>query len=375
MAKQSISNYHTKYKNIIEAAADLTGSKAQTKAGAWKALREKHLPKLQGEGLRKKTGYNYLAENGVWCNKTVSRNEYYQKHWQLRAERGANKIMRSMGLNTRWENIQNGGIDPWEKDIHSRKRNVTRGTYGELYNDFVDPATWFKTTAGIIANQWLASQDNLSAARKCIQDVEKFGADEHGGWEQRSSWDSKGRGESISVDIYGTDTTQNLHVIQVRQSIRAYKNGYLNIRKSYFLIGYNENENPFAHPVESRMVHAAIKKDPAPEYVVSAAQAWIWGIPVEKLPLVLRNGDTAMIPSKTPPKTAEVMADSQAGLRLIDSHILTADSIIRNGSLYAKNPTINHLKNQHPTITGKGWYKIMVGNRADYHSFARPTID
>lgn len=211
------------------------------------------------------------------------------------------------------------------------------------------------------------------AAETCIKAIENQGFDEHGGWTSSAEFDKHGRGSSINTDIYGIDYENKLFVVQVRQYSKRYKNGFPEVRKNYFLIGYNENGNPFAHPLQAQTIHAAIKKDPSIESPVRAAQAWLWGIKEEKLKEILRNGDVALVPvNKTFKKGVE---DIKGPLRVIDSHFIYTTKIFKNGALYAYNPTIRHMKGQHPTQKGKGWFKIMIGNRAGFHNFARPTKD
>ena len=219
-------------------------------------------------------------------------------------------------------------------------------------------------------HKWTNTFDD---ALKCISDIENQGFDEHGGWESGGEFDKHGRGTAISTDIYGIDIGRNLYVIQVREYSKRYKNGYSNIKKNYFLIGYNENGNPFAHPIPSTVVHGAIKKDRSIKSPVKAAQAWIWGIKQEKLNTVLRNGDVAMVPVKVVPRKDVIISKGME--RIVDSHFIYSKEIRKNGSIYALNPTIRHMKRQHPTIMGKGWFKVIVGNRANYHEFAAPTAD
>ncbi|MGD9162572.1 MAG: hypothetical protein PVG39_29460 [Desulfobacteraceae bacterium] len=218
--------------------------------------------------------------------------------------------------------------------------------------------------------------DNAWAqAHKCITAIESRGTDEHGGWQQYIDFDKHGRGSCINVDVYGIDVTAGLYVIQVRQFERRHKRGYGNVRKTYFLIGHNENGNPFAHPVSAHKIHAAIRRNPSIESPVRAAQAWIWGIEEFDLDRVLRNGDTALIPITNPPGSTQDITPASGMLRVVDSHWLYSRNIRSNGTIYAKNPTLRHFKGQHPTVRGKGWYRVMIGNRAAHHDFAKPTID
>lgn len=279
-------------------------------------------------------------------------------------------------VSDRWIHRKKIRVVPWlaKRDEQYKKAlkspaEYRRGDYGEIipprqYPDFelVRYDVWNKIHL-----------KEYHAAEKCIRAIENQGFDEHGGWTSMADIDKHGRGEAINTDIYGIDYKNNLFVVQVRQYRKRYKNGFSNVRKNYFLIGYNENGNPFAHPIQAQTVHAAIKKDPSIESPVRAAQAWIWGIDQESLDKILRNGDVALIPvNRNFVKDVQMITSP---MRIIDSHFIYTKKIYRNGAIYAFNPTIRHMKGQHPTQKGKGWYKIMIGNRAGFHNFARPTRD
>jgi len=193
--------------------------------------------------------------------------------------------------------------------------------------------------------------------------------DEHGAWQFGCEFDKKGRGYATNWDLYGygRDLHSNrlLAVIQVRQSVRQRANGYLNIHKSYFLLGRNEDNSVFAHPVESRAIHAAIKRGGD---IVPAVQSWIFGADYAK---VLRHGDLALIPTSRP-QGEQIPAGTCV---LEGSHEIAAAAYRDNGNLYALNPEVSHIPGVHPDVCAQGWYQIVVGRRTDTWSFAKPTID
>lgn len=195
--------------------------------------------------------------------------------------------------------------------------------------------------------------------------------DEHGTWEFGCEFDKKGRGSALNWDLYGVGkdihSKKLLIVIQIRQFIRRSASRFPEIRKSYFLIGRNEDNHAFAHPVESRVIHDAINKG---KDVVKAVQDWIFQCDYKK---VIRQGDLAMIPVKRLNPAAVVL---QGEKHLIeDSHELTSTDIRKNGEVYALNPLLIHIPGTHPTVQAAGWYKIVVGKRASHWDFAAPTID
>ena len=231
---------------------------------------------------------------------------------------------------------------------------ATRGAYGEISLSSLSPS---------IRKQ----VENLV---KGAQSADKV--DEHGMWEFGAEFDRKGRGYAINWDLYavGRDrhSKRTLAVIQIRKWEKQYKNGYGSTRKSYFLLGRNEDNTIFAHCVESRVIHAAIKAD---RDVIKAVQSWIFGADYSK---VIRQGDLALIPVKSIKKDVCSVVGTECSLAG-GSHLLTAEAILKNGNLYAKNPELHHVPGTHPDVSGEGWYKVVIGKRAAYWSFAAPTID
>jgi hypothetical protein len=193
--------------------------------------------------------------------------------------------------------------------------------------------------------------------------------DEHGSWEFGGEVDHAGRGSALNWDLYaiGSDYHSNalLIVIQIRHYFKAVRRHFPSIRKNYYLLGKNEDNTVFAHPVESRVIHHAIKKDAD---VILAVQKWIFGSDYTK---VIRQGDIALIRVKRP--LGELQTTTEIVLE--DSHKVSADEIFLNGIYHVKNPVMVHMPNTHPQISGEGWYKVKVGNRAKYWKFAAPTAD
>lgn len=202
--------------------------------------------------------------------------------------------------------------------------------------------------------------------------------DEHGNWEFGLDWVGGPVGSATNWDIYGygrdVHSRRLLAVIQIRQFTRRKRNYFPQILKSYFLLGRNEDDTVFAHPVEARVVHSAItrKKD-----VVRCVQNWIFGADYQR---VLRQGDLALVPMPNLTRLIEEegMEENRIILQAEDGslgHQLTAEKIVRNGNLYAFNAELVHLPGTHPKVIHKGWAKVIIGKRANFHDFAAPTID
>ncbi len=211
--------------------------------------------------------------------------------------------------------------------------------------------------------------DQLDWAKKLVNDVSKAEkVDEHGGWDFGIEGDSA-VWAALNWDMFGLGTDihagNSLAAIQVRQSYKPHKNyGFPNVRKSYFLAGYNEDETAFAHAVSSQVVHYAIREDLD---VILRCQNWIFGGDYAKMQ---RQGDIAVFPGRRSGKDT-----GKTEMRLQDSHRLYADKIYSNGSLFARNPTLEHEPEVHPIIQARGWHKIIQARRGRIYDFAMPTLD
>lgn len=180
------------------------------------------------------------------------------------------------------------------------------------------------------------------------------------------------RGEAINVDLYGHDEQQNLIVVQVRQC--RFKQGrFPKIRKDYYLVGTTEQNEVFAHAVDSPA--RSRKAMETPQGVVSFVLAKIWGVKEDLLPHIERQGDVAFIPVYRIPDDAVAIED---GAVIRESHRVTGP-VYRapNGDLYAKRGAVlKHTKGEHARVKAReGTYRIVAGYRAAVWGFSRPTAD
>ena len=87
-----------------------------------------------------------------------------------------------------------------------------------------------------------------------------------------------------------------------------------------------------------------------------------------------RQGDISLLPIKIRKKNFNYLDNKE--ILLQDSHWLQAEEILtKNSVIYALNPTLIHLPNTHPQISGTGWCKVIIGKRGNFYNFAAPTID
>jgi hypothetical protein len=175
-------------------------------------------------------------------------------------------------------------------------------------------------------------------------------------------FDSKQRGDALSLDLYGFDEVQDVAVIQVRHAFRRYRNGFMNVRKDYILVGFNEITGAaFRHPVSAHSVRAAIRKDSAdPRAAVRGAQRWMWGVTDKQLAASIRQGDILLVKERGKPK-GELIEGAEVAVA--DTHLVRARAFIRGDRhLYALDPAVFHAKGQHDAIyaDSDGWHSVRV---------------
>lgn len=188
---------------------------------------------------------------------------------------------------------------------------------------------------------------------------------------------SRNRGASLNIDVYGFDQHQNLAVIQVRLC-EFRKRGFNSVRKDYYLIGLDSTVkkgiNPFfAHPIPSCAKAAKKAGLEDPKMPVNWALSKIWNCKISDLAKIKRQGDIALLPVKTVPKSA-IQCDQSLVLR--SSHLLIADEIYKSGDkFYAVNPRLEHKPNEHKIVKAKGVFRVLQGLRSEVWGFSKPTVD
>jgi hypothetical protein len=174
---------------------------------------------------------------------------------------------------------------------------------------------------------------------------------ENGGF----SWD---RGDSFSLEIiaiaYTPAQLRKHHatgsilgvVAQYRKRVYArsskFKTSY---RTDFFLVGKNENGNPFMHQVPGALS-------------VAYALEWIWkGAKIEE-----RHGDIGIALCNLKNAEGESVDMDIPGTG--GSHRIFGE-IREKGGLYARNAFIYHRKEQHPSLyIGSEWRRVVVGRRS-----------
>jgi hypothetical protein len=231
-------------------------------------------------------------------------------------------------------------------------------------------ATLTRDSYGAIALSTLTDIDP-QLIRNLVQDVTSADKiDEHGGWDFGIQKLTRRRSRALNWDLYGygydVHSGNLLAVIQVREWTEGSR--WNSVRKSYFLIGHNEDGSAFAHPVGHAPIHAAIK---AGRDVVEAVQNWIFGGDYRNM---IRHGDLVIVPMSKRPAGTKGQLRRKAILQ--ESHEVVAAQIAQvEDRIYARNPHLRHIPGVHPDVEAQGWCRIIVGKRATAWNFAAPTID
>lgn len=208
-----------------------------------------------------------------------------------------------------------------------------------------------------------------------------FAVQQAAGWETGfTEINRRGGFESRNIDVYGYDVTRDLAVVQIRRARRRNADSYTRVSKLYCLIGRDEGQL-FSHPLPSSPRRNPNLWDMSPEDIVTWAESKIFGVPVDKLHTVIRQGDVALVPVRGIPHDAEplptgvfghvIREDGVHTLVLRDSHNVEIDGEVYRGRYVFIDGAVevNHAKNEHRAIAAQGKFKIVVGARADVPSW------
>ena len=200
--------------------------------------------------------------------------------------------------------------------------------------------------------------------RELVSDAERGGC-----WS--SGFDGNGeRYEAVNADVYGWAEINGdrLALVQVRQVRKRRRRDYLEVRKSYLLIGRLEDGKVFGHGVPSPRRSSTAMASP------EAAVRWIlaqhvWRCADGDLNDIVRQGDIALIPIRRMPADAQPIDGETITLR--DSHSVRGTIYRSSTGLYARGIVVmDHAPGEHKHVrTKKGLWQIRVGRREALWSF------
>lgn len=198
--------------------------------------------------------------------------------------------------------------------------------------------------------------------RELVSDAERAGC-----WS--SGFDGNGeRYEAVNADVYGWAEISGgrLALVQVRQVRKS--GGYLKVRKSYLLVGRNEDGKVFGHGVPSprRSSVAMASPEAAVHWILSTH---VWRCTDADLDDIVRQGDVALIPIRRMPADAQPIEGETITLR--DSHSVRGTIYRSSTGLYARGIVVmDHTPGEHKHVrTKKGLWQIRVGRREALWSF------
>lgn len=239
-----------------------------------------------------------------------------------------------------------------------KKINYTRNKYDEIELSSMNPKSRKRV------------ENLVSLVAKNIN------PDDYGSWTFGANFNYSGSGVGTALNwslyAYGKDYYHKrfLCVIQVRQFRRIKRSYYPNILKNYYLLGRNEDDTVFAHPISSQVVRTAIKNN---KDVIHAVQSYIFQFDYKKL---IRQGNIALIPKEKPKGNLLPLKE----IIIDQSHKVIGTDIYKyqnktDDTYYVINPIVQHLPMIRDTIEVHGCYRINIGLEAASWMFLSPYDD
>ena len=156
-------------------------------------------------------------------------------------------------------------------------------------------------------------------------------------------------------------------VIQIRE-YEAKKINRKNMRKSYFIIGRNDDQSTYAYSVGHYHIYNAIRlgKD-----VVYAVQNWMFRTDYKD---IKRQGRLGVIPISG----SSVVGTNQGVTSMViqNNQKIMGDVIHCIGDEYfVKDLELVHLNGKHSKIEAEGWSKVYVCKKDGHYCFAAPTLE
>ncbi len=87
---------------------------------------------------------------------------------------------------------------------------------------------------------------------------------------ERQEWDSKRRGEGLSLDLYAYAHNGRVSIWQVRETERRTSRGYLNIKKTYYIVRTSDDGETAIEPLKPHKIKRAATADPSPDSPIRA---------------------------------------------------------------------------------------------------------
>ena len=171
--------------------------------------------------------------------------------------------------------------------------------------------------------------------------------------------------EARTIEIYGYDQRRRLAVIQLRREWKKKRHWYPLVNKAYALVGL-DGGRIFSHQLPSSPRRNANLPEMTPGDVVLWAESKIFGVPVDRVCTIRRQGDVALLPMRSLPRSITPVSGP---VMLRDSHQITVvGTLFKTAAAdiwYARGTVeLLHTKNEHQPVIASGTFKIVAGQRA-----------
>lgn len=181
---------------------------------------------------------------------------------------------------------------------------------------------------------------------------------------------NRGKGWLVgSYDLYGYDLERKLVAIQLRQKWKRKRNSASTHQRTGYILAGIDDGQLFSHVLPSSYRRMRNLVDATPGDVIRWAERKIFGVPVERLPTIIRQGDIALVPVRSIPRSA-MPAANQTGITLRGSHRVMVDGRLLEdkaaGRYWVEGLVeIDHLPGQHRAIDAEGRFEIVLGARGE----------
>lgn len=184
-----------------------------------------------------------------------------------------------------------------------------------------------------------------------------------------TSRNRRGGFDAFNCDVYGYDVKRKLAAIQLRYSWKRRESDWLNTSKWYALVGIDEGQI-FSHVIDTSFRRNPDIDDATPEEIVRWAESKIFRVPVARLDTIIRQGDVALVPVRSIPRSAKKIDGKDYRYTFRKSHKVRVD-----GWAYIDEEShrhwldgiveIDHIPGQHKPIGGEGRFEVVCGKRLD----------
>lgn len=183
------------------------------------------------------------------------------------------------------------------------------------------------------------------------------------------SRNKRGGFDAFNCDVYGYDVERNLIAIQLRHSWKRRDTDYLSAKKWYALAGLDE-EQIFSHIIDTSFRRNPGVYEATPEDVVRWAESKIFRVPMSRLGTIIRQGDIALVPVRSIPRSAKKI-DGKAYHQIFrESHSARVDGYAYVDEYAGRHwldgiVEIEHKPGEHKPIGAEGRFEVVVGKRLD----------